>query len=81
MPVTLPADVVANLDGLTTVFTQLNSWISSLVTTIASNSLLLVSVGIFVCGAVIGLAYRLIRGNLPQKNPCLSRVFCLLSLI
>lgn len=56
------AEVSANLDGLATVFTQLNTWISSLVTTIASNSLLLVSVGIFVCGAVIGLAYRLIRG-------------------
>lgn len=63
MPTTsIVADVTANLDGLTTVFTQLNAWISSLVTTIASNSLLLVSVGIFVCGAVIGLAYRLIRG-------------------
>lgn len=62
MPVIQPAEVVANLDGLSTVFTQLNTWISSLVTTIASNSLLLVSVGIFVCGAVIALAYRLIRG-------------------
>lgn len=62
MPITQTADVVANLDGLATVFTQLNTWISSLVTTIAGNSLLLVSVGIFVCGAVIALAYRLIRG-------------------
>lgn len=62
MPTTTVADVTANLDGLATVFTQLNTWISSLVTTIASNSLLLVSVGIFVCGAVIGLSYRLIRG-------------------
>lgn len=62
MPVILPGEVVANLDGLSAVFTQLNTWISSLVTTIASNSLLLVSVGIFVCGAVIALAYRLIRG-------------------
>lgn len=56
------AEVTANLDGLTSVFTQLNTWISSLVTTIANNPLLLVSVGIFVCGAVIALAYRLIRG-------------------
>lgn len=61
MPTTTTAEVVANLDGLAAVFTQLNTWISSLVTTIANNSLLLVSVGIFVCGAVIGLAYRLIR--------------------
>ena len=56
------AGVTANFDGLASVFTQLNTWISSLVTTIASNPLLLVPVGIFVCGAVIGLAYRLIRG-------------------
>lgn len=62
VPTTNAAEVTANLDGLTTVFTQLNTWISSLVTTIANNSLLLVSVGIFVCGAVIALAYRLIRG-------------------
>ena len=62
MPTTHVAEVTANLDGHATVFTQLTPWISSLVTTIASNSLLLVSVGIFVCGAVIGLAYRLIRG-------------------
>lgn len=62
MPTTTVAEVTANLDGLAAVFTQLNTWISSLVTTIASNPLLLVSVGIFVCGSVIGLAYRLIRG-------------------
>lgn len=62
MPTTTLAEVTANLDGLANVFTQLNTWISSLVTTIASNSLLLVSVGIFTCGSVIGLAYRLIRG-------------------
>ena len=61
MPMTQPAEVVANLDGLAAVFTQLNTWISSLVTTIASNPLLLVSVGIFVCSAVISLAYKLIR--------------------
>ena len=58
----LAGDVTANLDGLSAVFTQLMTWIGSLVTTIASNPLLLVSLGVFVCGAVIGLAVRLIRG-------------------
>lgn len=63
MPITLDAGAVtANLDGLTAVFSQLMSWIGSLVTTIATNPLLLVSLGVFVCGAVIGLAVRLIRG-------------------
>lgn len=59
---TLAGEVTANLDGLSAVFTQLMTWIGSLVTTIASNPLLLVSLGVFVCGAVIGLAVRLIRG-------------------
>lgn len=54
-------EVSANLDGLTAVFTQLMTWIGTLVTTIASNPLLLVSVGIFAVGAVIGLATRLIN--------------------
>lgn len=63
MPVTTVAgEVTANLDGLTAVFSQLMNWIGSLVTTIATNPLLLVSLGVFVCGAVIGLAVRLIRG-------------------
>lgn len=42
------------------IFTQLMSWVGSLVTTIASQPLLLLPVGIFVVGAVIGLAGRLI---------------------
>lgn len=58
----LAAEVSTNLDGLTAVFSQLMTWIGSLVTTIASNPLLLVSLGVFVAGAVIGLATRLIRG-------------------
>lgn len=63
MPTTILAgEVAANLDGLSAVFTQLMAWIGNLVTTIASNPLLLVSLGVFVCGAVIGLAVRLIRG-------------------
>ena len=63
MPVaTVAGEITANLDGLSSVFTQLMMWIGSLVTTIASNPLLLVSLGVFVAGAVIGLAVRLIRG-------------------
>ena len=63
MPVTTVAgEVTANLDGHSSVFTQLMAWIGKLVTTIASYPLLLVSLGVFVAGAVIGLAVRLIRG-------------------
>lgn len=48
------------LEALGTIFTQLMSWVSSLVTTITASPLLLLPVGIFVAGAVIGLAGRLI---------------------
>lgn len=60
MLVTLEAN--AGLTALTEVFTQISSWLSSMVTTISSNPLLLLSLGIFATGAVIGLAVRLIRG-------------------
>lgn len=51
---------VSGLEALGTIFTQLMSWITSLVSTIASSPLLLLPVGIFCAGAVIGLAGRLI---------------------
>lgn len=52
------ADV--GLTTLGTIFTQIMTWVGSLVTTIASQPLLLIPVGIFCVGAVIGLAARLI---------------------
>lgn len=48
------------LEALGTIFTQVMTWVGSLVSTIASQPLLLLPVGIFVVGAVIGLAGRLI---------------------
>lgn len=58
------ADVTPNTDlnNLGTVFTQIASWVQSIVTTITSSPVLMIGLGIFVVGAVIGLAYRLIRG-------------------
>ena len=50
----------ASLTTLGTIFNQIMNWVVSLVTTIASQPLLLIPVGIFVVGAVIGLASRLI---------------------
>lgn len=52
--------VNAGLTTLGEIFTQIMTWVGSLVTTIASQPLLLLPVGIFVVGAVIGLASRLI---------------------
>lgn len=54
----LEADV--GMTSLGTIFTQIMTWVGSLVTTISSEPLLLLPVGIFVVGAVIGLASRLI---------------------
>lgn len=48
------------LESLQTIFTQLMTWLSDLVTTIVNKPILLIPVGIFVVGAVIGLASRLI---------------------
>lgn len=45
---------------LGTIFTQIMTWVGDLVSTISSEPLLLLPVGIFVVGAVIGLASRLI---------------------
>lgn len=50
------------LSNLGTLWTQITSWIGEVVSTITSHPLLMVGLGIFVVGATIGLAQRLIRG-------------------
>ena len=50
----------ASMTNLGTVFTTITGWMGSIVTTITSDPLYLLPVGIFVVGAVIGLASRLI---------------------
>lgn len=52
----------AGLTSLTTIFTTLMGWVGNLLTTITTpgNEILLIPVGIFVVGAVIGLCSRLI---------------------
>lgn len=62
MPYTMMLLEGGGLTGLGTVVTQFMTWIGNLVTTISDQPLLLVPVGIFVVGAVIGLGHRLIRG-------------------
>lgn len=52
--------VKTGLEALGTIFTQIMTWVGNLVTTISDQPLLLLPVGIFVVGAVIGLAGRLI---------------------
>ena len=56
-------EVASNgMESLGTIFTQLMQWVGNLLTTITAegNEILLIPVGIFVVGAVIGLVGRLI---------------------
>lgn len=54
--------LVNDLTNLGSVFTTVSGWVTNIVSTITSSPVLLIGLGIFVVGAVIGLAYRLIRG-------------------
>lgn len=56
----LTMEINAGLATLGQIFTQIMTWVGDLVSTIASQPLLLIPVGIFMVGAVIGLASRLI---------------------
>lgn len=49
------------MENLSTVFTQIGTWLTSIVSVITGNPILLIGLGIFVFGAVISLAYRLIK--------------------
>ena len=62
MPVLFALEADAGITNLGTLFTSITGWMSSIVSTITSSPILMVGLGIFVTGAVIGLAYRLIRG-------------------
>lgn len=50
------------LTSLQTLFTSFTGWMGNIVTTItkSGNEIMLIPIGIFVVGAVIGLASRLI---------------------
>lgn len=54
--------VHTSMTSIATLFTQIGAWMTSIVTTMTSsgNEIMLLPVGIFIVGAVIGLARRLI---------------------
>lgn len=57
----MPLEVAkTGMETLTTVFTWLTTQFGQIVTTISTTPLLLLPVGIFATGAVIGLAKRFI---------------------
>lgn len=52
-----------DLTTVGTVVTQIITWMTTMLTTIASEPLLLLGIAMFIVGGVIGLARRLIRGR------------------
>lgn len=54
--------ISAGLTGVQDVVSYLFTEFGNLVTTIAAQPLLLLPVGVFICGSIIGLAKRLIGG-------------------
>ena len=50
------------MQNLGSTVSQIWTWITGGLATITGNPILLIGLGIFVAGAVIGLVYRLIRG-------------------
>lgn len=54
--------VSTGMEALGTVVTWLTTQFSNIIEVIIATPILLLPVGIFVAGAVIGLAHRLIRG-------------------
>lgn len=54
--------VATGMEALGTVVTWLTTQFSNIIEVIIATPILLLPVGIFVAGAVIGLAHRLIRG-------------------
>lgn len=59
MPLEVPVTAMTNL---TSVLTSIWGWITTALATITSDPILLIGLGIFVVGAIIGLTYRLIHG-------------------
>lgn len=57
-------DVMADfLSSLTTIITQIVTWVGTVCTTIVSTPLLLFSVGFFALGGAIGIVGRMLSRN------------------
>lgn len=61
---TTTTTTTGSMTSLGTLFTQFSTWMGNIVTTMTSegNEIMLIPVGFFVVGGIIGLAKRLIGG-------------------
>lgn len=62
MPLLAEIATSTPMQNLGSTVSQIWTWITGGLSTITGNPILLIGLGIFVAGAVIGLVYRLIRG-------------------
>lgn len=62
IPFALEVTSATPMENLTAVLTAIWGWITTGLKTVTSEPILLIGLGIFVVGAVIGLTYRLIHG-------------------
>ena len=62
MPLLAEVSISTPMQNLGSTVSQIWTWITGGLATITGNPILLIGLGIFVAGAVIGLVYRLIRG-------------------
>lgn len=62
MPLLAEVSASTPMQNLGSTVSQIWTWITGGLATITGNPILLIGLGIFVAGAVIGLVYRLIRG-------------------
>lgn len=62
IPVLAASAADQGMTSLGTIFTQFMTWMQELYTVIVSHPIMMLTLGIFVVGAAIGLIFRLIRG-------------------
>lgn len=62
MPILAEVGTSSAMQNLGSTVSTIWTWITGGLATITGNPILLIGLGIFVAGAVIGLVYRLIRG-------------------
>ena len=56
------AEASTGVSLLSELFTLITGWMTSIASVITGNILFMIPLGIFLVGAAVGLAYRLIRG-------------------
>lgn len=62
IPILAASAADQGMTSLGTIFTQFMTWMQELYNVIVAHPIMMLTLGIFVVGAAIGLIFRLIRG-------------------